>query len=190
MSEILTCPWCNKPRATRADWERYEGGEGTHLCWADPRCEMDGDEEIVVVLRAALAAAERERDEARASEEWLAFARMREERDALKAERNAALTLAENRGAAYDMTWREVESLRDRLDKEEEERGRQFGLRVQAEAEVERLMSLVQAWYEGRARIGAHMTFVDQRFYDGVRCQRTGWPGDDASGDGGPPEES
>ena len=53
MSEILTCPWCNKPRATRADWERYEGGEGTHLCWADPRCEMDGDEEIVVVQPAS-----------------------------------------------------------------------------------------------------------------------------------------
>ncbi len=156
----------------------------------------------------------------------------------------AALELAEKRGAAYDMTWREVESLRERLDKEEEERGRQYGLRVQAEeqakeaqaaarsviaeahstlrlcavpeqippfktplaplsvrilylaekcdealAEVERLMALVQNWYEGRARIGAHMTFVDQRFYDGVRLQRTGWPGDDADGDGGPPEE-
>lgn len=109
------------------------------------------DNWYATALRAALAAAERERDEARAAEEWLAFASMREERDALKAERNAALTLAENRGAAYDMTWREVESLRDRLDKEEEERGRQFGLRVQAETEVERLMSLVQAWYEGRA---------------------------------------
>ena len=33
-------------------------------------------------LRSALAAAERERDEARSSEEWLAFASMREERDA------------------------------------------------------------------------------------------------------------
>lgn len=56
--------------------------------------------------------------------------------------------------------------------------------------ENERLMGLIQGWYEGRARIGAHMTFVDQRFYDSARCQRTGWPGDDASGDGGPPEES
>ncbi len=171
-------------------------------------------------------------------------AEMREEINALTNERNAALELAEKRGAAYDMTWREVESLRERLDKEEEERGRQYGLRVQAEeqakeaqaaarsviaeahstlrlcavpeqippfktplaplsvrilylaekcdealAEVERLMALVQNWYEGRARIGAHMTFVDQRFYDGVRLQRTGWPGDDADGDGGPPEE-
>lgn len=119
--------------------------------------------------------------------------------------------------------------LRERLDKEEEERGRQYGLRVQAEeqakeaqaaarsviaeahstlrlcavpeqippfktplapllvrilylaekrdealAEVERLMALVQHWYEGRARIGAHMTFVDQRFYDAVRGDEGG----------------
>lgn len=35
---------------------------------------------------------------------------------ALTNERNAALTLAEQRGAAYDVTWREVESLRERLD--------------------------------------------------------------------------
>ena len=154
-------------------------------------------------------------------------------KEVITKERNAALTLAEQRGAAYDMTWREVESLRERLDKEEEERGRQYGLRVQAEtevaeghhtlrrcavpeqippfktplaplaarifylrekrdaavAEVDRLTGLVQGWYEGRARIGAHMTFVDQRFYDSVRCERTGWPGDDADGDGGPPEE-
>ena len=55
--------------------------------------------------------------------------------------------------------------------------------------EVDRLVSLVQNWYEGRVRIGASMTFVDQRFYDAVRCERTGWPGDDANGDGGPPEE-
>ena len=61
--------------------------------------------------------------------------------------------------------------------------------RDEARENAERLMSLVQDWYEGRARIGAHMTFVDQRFYDSVRLQRTGWPGDDADGDGGPPEE-
>ena len=60
--------------------------------------------------------------------------------------------------------------------------------RDEARREAERLMVLVQNWYEGRARIGAHMTFVDQRFYDGARCQRTGWPGDDKHGDGGPPE--
>jgi len=146
--------------------------------------------------------------------------------------------------AERDLHWREVESLRERLDKEEEERGRQYALRVQAEeqakvaeaaarsvvaeahstlrlcavpeqvppfktplaplavrimylserrdealTEAERLMTLVQDWYEGRARIGASMTFVDKKFYDSARLQRTGWPGDDADGDGGPPEE-
>ena len=74
-----------------------------------------------------------------------------------------------------DLHWREVESLREWKDK--------------LEAEAERLAGLVQGWYEGRARIGAHVTFVDQRFYDSVRCERTGWPGDDEHGDGGPPEE-
>jgi len=61
--------------------------------------------------------------------------------------------------------------------------------RDEAQGEVARLVALTQDWYEGRARIGAHMTFVDQRFYDGVRCKWTSWPGDDADGDGGPPEE-
>ena len=61
--------------------------------------------------------------------------------------------------------------------------------RDEARAEAERLVALVQGWYEGRARIGARMTFVDQRFYDSVRCERTGWPGDDEHGDGGPHEE-
>lgn len=60
-------------------------------------------------------------------------ARLRSDTYSLTTERNAALTLAEQRGEAYDMTWREVESLRERIDKEEEERGRQFGLRVRAE---------------------------------------------------------
>lgn len=46
------CPWCGKPRATEDDYDRYEGGEGTHLCWADPHCEMEGDEEVVAALRA------------------------------------------------------------------------------------------------------------------------------------------
>ena len=50
---------------------------------------------------------------------------------ALTNERNAAITLAEQRGAAYDVTWREVESLRERLDKSDEERGRQYGLRLE-----------------------------------------------------------
>ena len=47
-----SCPWCGKPRATEDDYDRYEGGEGTHLCWADPYCEMEGDEEVVAALRA------------------------------------------------------------------------------------------------------------------------------------------
>lgn len=53
--------------------------------------------------------------------------------EVLTKERNAALTLAEQRGAAYDMTWREVESLRERLDKAREARERQ---RVKDEAEA------------------------------------------------------
>ena len=63
----------------------------------------------------------------------------------LTQERNAALTLAEQRGAAYDMTWREVESLRERLDKEQEERGRQFGLRLQIADEFAFLRELLVA---------------------------------------------
>ena len=76
---------------------------------------------------------------------------------------------------ALDRVIEESESLREERD--------------EARQEAKRLISLTQNWYEGRARIGAHMTFVDQRFYDSVRLQRTGWPGDDANGDGGPPEE-
>lgn len=88
----------------------------------------------------------------------------------LTTERNAALTLSQQRGEAYDMTWREVESLRERLDKEEEERGRQFGLRVQAEAEVERLMSLVKEWLDGNARLGRPKSIADQRFLNGLNA--------------------
>lgn len=29
------CLICRKPVATEADYERYEDGEGTHLCWED-----------------------------------------------------------------------------------------------------------------------------------------------------------
>ena len=64
---------------------------------------------------------------------------------ALTNERNAALTLAEQRGEAYDMTWREVESLRERLDKEQEERGRQYGLRLQIADEFAFLRELLVA---------------------------------------------
>jgi len=90
---------------------------------------------------------------------------------ALTTERNAALTLAEQRGAAYDMTWREVESLRERIDKEEEERGRQFGLRVRAEEETERLISLVKEWLDGNARLGRPKSIADQRFLNGLNAE-------------------
>ena len=65
--------------------------------------------------------------------------------EVLTKERNAALTLSEQRGAAYDMTWREVESLRERLDKEQEERGRQYGLRLQIADEFAFLRELLVA---------------------------------------------
>jgi len=99
-----------------------------------------------------------------------AHAETRKEINALTNERNAALELAEKRGAAYDMTWREVESLRERLDKEEEERGRQYGLRVQAEAEVGRLMALVREWLDGNARLGRPKSIADQRFLNGLNA--------------------
>jgi len=137
--------------------------------------------------RAAREAAERERDAAdKAAAAWM---RMQKEAEsalaaervvhadtrlainALKSERNAALELAEKRGAAYDMTWREVESLRERLDKEEEERGRQFGLRVRAEEETERLISLVKEWLDGNARLGRPKSIADQRFLNGLNAE-------------------
>mgnify|MGYP001769199297 CR=1 FL=1 len=58
----------------------------------------------------------------RAERDWLR-ARMalvvveaEHEKEVLTRERNAALTLAEQRGAAYDIAWREAERLRERLD--------------------------------------------------------------------------
>ena len=65
---------------------------------------------------------------------------------------------------------RAISSLRERLDKEEEERGRQFGLRCQAEAEVERLMSLVKEWLDGNARLGRPMSIADERFLNGLNA--------------------
>ena len=63
----------------------------------------------------------------------------------LTTERNAALTLSQQRGEAYDITWREVESLRERLDKEKEERWRQYGLRLQIADEFAFLRELLVA---------------------------------------------
>jgi len=125
----------------------------------------------------------------RAGTTWQCAGHVRAERDWLRArlanvmaeadhdiavlttERNAALTLAEKRGAAYDMTWREVESLRERLDKSDEERGRQFGLRVRAEEETERLISLVKEWLDGNARLGRPKSIADQRFLNGLNAE-------------------
>ena len=74
--------------------------------------------------------------------------------EVLTKERNAALSLAEQRGAAYDMTWREVESLRERKDKLEEK--------------MDEIAALVDEWRNGRANLGTPATFVDQRFLDGI----------------------
>ena len=74
--------------------------------------------------------------------------------EVLTKERNAALTLAEQRGAAYDMTWREVESLREWKDK--------------LEAKVDEITALVDEWRSGRAHLGTPATFVDQRLLDGI----------------------
>jgi len=113
--------------------------------------------------------------------------------EVLTKERNAALKLSEQRGAAYDLTWREVESLREWKDKLEEK--------------MDKITALVDDWRDGRAHLGTPATFVDQRLLDGilntgvtVSGQRGGtvtfshWSGaatkpDDEHGDGGPPEE-
>lgn len=73
---MSNCVWCGKPRATAEDWDRYEGGEGAHLCWADPQCELDGDEEIVAALRAEN---ERLREALRHAARELAYVAMYEE---------------------------------------------------------------------------------------------------------------
>ncbi len=85
--------------------------------------------------------------------------------EVLTKERNAALTLAEQRGAAYDMTWREVESLRERLDKEQEERGRQYGLRLQIADEFAFLRELLVAV----VRTGTKDPLLDARIAEGLR---------------------
>ncbi len=85
--------------------------------------------------------------------------------EVLTKERNAALTLAEQRGAAYDMTWREVESLRERLDKEQEERGRQYGLRLQIADEFAFLRELLVAV----VRTGTKDTLLDARITEELR---------------------
>lgn len=95
----------------------------------------------------------------------LALAEAQHEAETLKTERNAALTLAEQRGAAYDMTWREVESLRERLDKEQEERGRQYGLRLQIADEFAFLRELLVAV----VRTGTKDPLLDARIAEELR---------------------
>lgn len=31
--DVKRCCDCLRPEATKADWERYQEGEGEHLCW-------------------------------------------------------------------------------------------------------------------------------------------------------------
>lgn len=40
LRERILCTICGRPRANDADWERYNEGEGAHLCWdsADADC--------------------------------------------------------------------------------------------------------------------------------------------------------
>ena len=81
------------------------------------RCRIDAGRDVAGTTWQCYPHVQAERDSL-----WLALAEATHEADTLKTERNAALTLAEQRGAAYDMTWREVESLREGKDKLEAER--------------------------------------------------------------------
>lgn len=78
-------------------------------------------------------------------EEWK---KNRSELSAVRHERDAALGLAEQRGAAYDI----VDSIYR-----------------QAEKERDLLVAEIQKWREGRAYLGTPMTYVDQRLIDTVR---------------------
>lgn len=49
------CPYCERPLAGENDYDRYEGGEGEHLCWAYPHSfcyayGKDGDERVIELL--------------------------------------------------------------------------------------------------------------------------------------------
>lgn len=35
LSHLDVCISCFKPKASEADWEKYDDGEGEHLCWED-----------------------------------------------------------------------------------------------------------------------------------------------------------
>ena len=76
----------------------------------------------------------------------------------------ARLALAEAE-RLRDLHWREVESLRERLDKEEEERGRQYGMRVQAEERAAFLLELLRA----TVRTGTKDPLLDARLAEEIR---------------------
>ena len=172
------CPDCARERAAREEAERERDDHFAVRLLAETerdRLQERLDQFEAYGMPNVAAALDRVAFAPIAAESALAAEREAHEKtrgevNALRAERNAALELAEKRGAAYDMTWREVESLRERLDKEEEERGRQYGLRVQAEAEVGRLMALVREWLDGNARLGRPKSIADQRFLNGLNA--------------------
>jgi len=103
-----------------------------------------------------------------------AHAETREEINALTNERNAALELAEKRGAAYDMTWREVESLRERLDKEEEERGRQYGLRLEIADEFAGEVAFLRELLVAVIKTGTKDPLLDARLAEELRGHSSG----------------
>ncbi len=78
-------------------------------------------------------------------EEWKAN---RGELNAARHERDAAVELAEQRGAAYDIV---------------------SSIYRQAEKERDLIVAEIQKWREGRAYIGTPMTYPDQRLIDTVR---------------------
>ena len=128
----------------------------------------------------------------RAGTTWQCAGHVRAERDWLRArlanvmaeadhdiavlttERNAALTLAEKRGAAYDMTWREVESLRERLDKEEEERGRQYGLRLEIADEFAGEVAFLRELLVAVIKTGTKDPLLDARLAEELRGHSSG----------------
>jgi hypothetical protein len=94
---------------------------------------------------------------------------LRGEVAALTTERNAALALAEQRGAAYDMTWREVESLRERLDKSDEERGRQYGLRLEIADEFAGEVAFLRELLVAVIKTGTKDPLLDARIAEELR---------------------
>lgn len=140
------------------------------------KCQRHKTEDVISALTQDLAASRRACEESGLAYETLV--------DECAALRSALAEMTRERDEAIhlrDLHWREVESLRERLDKEEEERGRQYGLRVKAEAEIEHLLSIVKEWLDGNARLGRPKSIADQRFLNGLNAvlppQFTHWSG-------------